>query len=102
MLRVRWTKKAKAQAAADARVLAEDGFKAVRSDFWTYDAPRLAVLGATDQRSFSTAVGLGVTHVKVALSHPSGAVLQMNGMEYTVTVRDACPSPRRTATSSTR
>ena len=33
----------KAQAAADARVLAEDGFKAVKSDFWTYDAPRLAV-----------------------------------------------------------
>ena len=85
-----WSKHlAKAQAAADARVLAEDGFRAVRSDFWTYDAPRLAVLGATDQRSFSATIGLGVTHVKVALSHPSGAVLQLNGMEYTVTVRDA-------------
>jgi len=79
----------KAQAAADARVLAEDGYKAVKSDFWTYDAPRLAVAGATDQRSFSTTAGLGVTHLKVALSHPSGAVLQLNGMEYTVTVRDA-------------
>ena len=85
-----WSKHlSKAQAAADARVLAEDGFKAVKSDFWTYDAPRLAVAGATDQRSFSTTVGLGVTHLKVALSHPSGAVLQLNGMEYTVTVRDA-------------
>jgi serine protease AprX len=79
----------KAQAAADARVLAEDGFKAVKSDFWTYDAPRLAVAGATDQRSFSTNVGLGVTHLKVALSHPSLAVAQANGFEYTVTVRDA-------------
>jgi serine protease AprX len=79
----------KAQAAADARVLAEDGFKAVRSDFWTYDAPRVAVAGATDQRTFSTTVGLGVTHLKVALSHPSLAVAQLNGMEYTVTVRDA-------------
>lgn len=86
-----WSKNLpKAQAAADARVLAEDGFRAVKSDFWTYDAPRLAVLGTTDQRSFSTNVGLGVTHLKVALSHPSLAVLaQSNGMIYTVTVKDA-------------
>jgi serine protease AprX len=85
-----WAKNlSKAQAAADGRVLAEDGFKAVKSDFWTYDSPRLAVAGATDQRSFSTNVGLGVTHLKVALSHPSLAVTQANGFEYTVTVRDA-------------
>jgi serine protease AprX len=85
-----WSKSlAKAQKAADARVLAEDGFRAIRSDFWTYDAPRLAVAGATDQRTFGSTVALGVTHVKVALSHPSLAVAQMNGMEYTVTVRDA-------------
>lgn len=85
-----WSKNLpKAQAGADARVLAEDGLKALKSDFWTYDAPRLAVLGATDQRTFTTAVGLGVTHLKVALSHPSLAVAQLNGMEYTVTVRDA-------------
>jgi serine protease AprX len=85
-----WSKNlAKAQKAADARVLAEDGFRAIRSDFWTYDASRLAVAGATDQRTFGSTVGLGVTHVKVALSHPSLAVAQMNGMEYTVTVRDA-------------
>jgi serine protease AprX len=85
-----WSKSLpKTQAAADARVLAEDGFKAVRSDFWTYDAPRVAVAGTTDQRTFSTTVGLGVTHLKVALSHPSLAVAQANGMEYTVTVRDA-------------
>ena len=86
-----WSKNLpKAQAAADARVLAEDGYRAVKSDFWTYDAPRLAALGATDQRSFSTTVGVGVTHLKVALSHPSLAVLaQSNGMIYTVTVKDA-------------
>ena len=85
-----WSKNlSKAQAAADARILAEDGYRAVKSDFWTYDAPRLAILGTTDQRTFSTAVGLGVTHLKVALSHPSLAVAQLNGMEYTVTVRDA-------------
>ena len=70
-------------------MLAADGFKAIRSDFWTYDAPRVAVAGVTDSRSFSAPVGLGVTHVKVALSHPSLAFAQMNGMEYTVTVKDA-------------
>jgi serine protease AprX len=85
-----WSKNLpKAQATADARVLAADGYRAVKSDFWTYDAPRVAVLGVTDQRSFSTNVGLGVTHLKVALSHPSLAAAQANGMEYTVTVKDA-------------
>jgi serine protease AprX len=85
-----WSKNLpKAQATADARVLAADGFKAVKSDFWTYDSPRAAVLGVTDQRSFSTNVGLGVTHLKVALSHPSLSFAQANGMEYTVTVKDA-------------
>ena len=85
-----WSKNLpKAQATADARVLAADGYRAVKSDFWTYDSPRVAVLGVTDQRSFSTNVGLGVTHLKVALSHPSLAFSQANGMEYTVTVKDA-------------
>jgi serine protease AprX len=85
-----WSKNLpKAQATADARVLAADGFKVVKSDFWTYDSPRVAVAGVTDSRSFSTNVGLGVTHLKVALSHPSLAFAQLNGMEYTVTVKDA-------------
>jgi serine protease AprX len=85
-----WSKNLpKAQAAADARVLAEDGFKALKSDFWTYDSPRVAVAGTTDHRTFSAAVGPGVSHLKVALSHPSLAVLQLNGTQYTVTVRDA-------------
>jgi hypothetical protein len=30
-----------------------------------------------------------VTHLKVALSHPSLSFAQANGMEYTVTVKDA-------------
>jgi serine protease AprX len=85
-----WSKNLpKAQAAADGRVLAADGFRALKSDFWTYDAPRVAVGGLTDSRDFQAAVGLGVTHVKVALSHPSLAVAQLNGTEYTVTVYDA-------------
>jgi serine protease AprX len=85
-----WSKNLpKAQAAADARVLAADGYRAIRSDFWTYDAPRIAVAGVTDSRDVQAPVGLGVTHVKVALSHPSLAAAQANGMEYTVTVYDA-------------
>lgn len=79
----------RAQSRADARVLASDGFAVARSDFWTYDAPRVTVAG-TDSRTFATAVPIGVTHLKVTISHPSGAVLGLSGpFSYTVTVRDA-------------
>jgi serine protease AprX len=83
-----WAKRlAQAQADADTRVLA-DGFSVPRSDVWSYDAPRIAV-GGTDNRTFTAPVGLGVTHLKITLSHPSGAVAGENLMNYTVTVRDA-------------
>ncbi len=36
---------------ADARVLADDGFAVARSDFWTYDAPRVAVAVRITARS---------------------------------------------------
>jgi serine protease AprX len=78
----------KAQAQADARVRNADGFAVLRSDFWTYDAPRAALAGS-DRRTYATSVGSSVTHLKVTLSHPSGAVIGENLMEYTVTVRDA-------------
>ena len=78
-----------AQSQADRRVLNEDGFRVRRSDFWTYDAPRLTVDGTTDARTFTTDVLLGTTHLKVTLSHPSLAVVGANGMNYTVTVLDA-------------
>jgi serine protease AprX len=84
-----WAKAiSKAQASADARVREADGFVVGRSDFWTYDAPRAALAGS-DQRSFAAAVPGNVTHLKVTLSHPSGAALGENLMNYTVTVRDA-------------
>ena len=76
------------QAQADARVRNADGFAVLRSDFWTYDAPRVALAGS-DRRTYATAVPATATHLKVTLSHPSGAVLGENLMEYTVTVRDA-------------
>jgi serine protease AprX len=84
-----WSKAlARAARQADARALA-DGFAVARSDFWTYDAPRVAVAGS-DARTYAVAVPSSVSHLKVALSHPSGAVLGLNGpFSYTVTVRDA-------------
>ena len=95
-----WRKSlARAQAKADSRVLAADGFAVRASDFWTYDAPRLAI-GGSDQRTFSTVVGLTTTHLKVTLSHPSLAVVGENGMEYTVTVRDAGGQPLGTTTEA--
>ena len=81
-------KLAAGQAAADSRVRAEDGFAIQRSDLWTYDAPRIALQGS-DRRDFSAAISATTTHLKVTLSHPSLAVVGANGMNYTVTVRDA-------------
>ena len=84
-----WSSKlATLQSQADARVRNADGFAVLRSDFWTYDAPRVALAGS-DRRTYATAVAATATHLKVTLSHPSGAVLGENLMEYTVTVRDA-------------
>ncbi len=77
------------QAQADKRVLIADGFKVRRSDFWTYDAPRLTAGGVPDARTYRSDVTAGTTHVKVTLSHPSLAVVGRNEMKYTVTVKDA-------------
>jgi serine protease AprX len=77
-----------AQSAADKRVLASTPFKVNRSDFWTWDAPRVAVAGS-DTRAFTTYVPSYRTHLKVTLSHPSTAVLGRNdAMNYVVTVID--------------
>jgi serine protease AprX len=77
-----------AQSAADKRVLASTPFKVNRSDFWTWDAPRVALAGS-DSRSFTTYVPSYRTHLKVTLSHPSLAVVGRNDvMSYVVTVID--------------
>jgi serine protease AprX len=95
-----WSKNlAKAAKQADAAALA-DGFTVTRSDFWTYDAPRVALAG-TDARTFTAPVASSVSHVKVAISHPSGAVLGLNGpFTYTVTVRDAAGAVLGTTTET--
>jgi serine protease AprX len=95
-----WTKNLpKAQSLADTRVLAADGFGVTRTDMWTYDAPRGTVAG-TDSHTYAVAVPLGTTHVKVTLSHPSLAVVGINGTSYVVTVRDAAGQVLGTTTES--
>ncbi|HUR83031.1 MAG TPA: S8 family serine peptidase [Thermoanaerobaculia bacterium] len=82
---------ANAQTQADNRVLNADGFKVRRSDFWTWDAPRVAINGIGDQRSFTIGgIGAPATHLSVSLSHPSDTVVGRNdAMTYEVVVRDA-------------
>jgi serine protease AprX len=78
---------ARAQAAADRRVLASTGYTVPTSDFWTWDAPRASVAG-TDSRTFTANIPSTTTHLKVTLSHPSLAAVGSNGMNYVVTVID--------------
>jgi serine protease AprX len=88
-----------AQAQADARVLGSIGYSVPRSDVWSYDAPRVSA-GGSDHRTYTAAVASTNTHLKVTLSHPSGAVLGENGMIYTVTVRDAAGQVLGTTTEA--
>jgi serine protease AprX len=91
---------AKAQAAADQRVLGSTGYTVPRSDFWTWDAPRAAVAGS-DSRTFTADVPETTTHLKVTLSHPSLAVVGSNAMIYTVRVLDGTGQVLGTTTEST-
>jgi serine protease AprX len=88
-----------AQATADQRVLGSTGFTVPRSDFWTWDAPRVTVAG-TDSRTFAVDVPATTTHLKVTLSHPSLYAVGLNGMDYTVTVHDAAGKLLGTTTES--
>jgi serine protease AprX len=73
---------------ADARVLAADGYRVVRSDFWTYPAPRLALAGS-DTQTYTLEVPSSTRFLKVAIAHPGLGVVCCNGMNYDVTVTDA-------------
>ncbi|HEU5083843.1 MAG TPA: S8 family serine peptidase [Acidimicrobiales bacterium] len=61
----------------------------VRSDFWTYDAPR-ATYG-TDARTYTINPQPGVDIVRATIVHPSEAVLgaDLGLFEYSVTIEDA-------------
>jgi serine protease AprX len=89
----------KAQSAADQRVLGSIGYSVPRSDFWTWDAPRVAVAGS-DSRTFTADVPSTTTHLKMTLSHPSLAVVGSNAMIYTVKVIDATGQVLGTTTES--
>jgi len=94
-----WAKRlAKASAAADGRVLATDGMKVLRSDFWTYDAPRATA--GTDTHSYTVPVGTGVDRLFVSLAHPSAGTVGANLFSYTVTVKDASGAVVGTTTES--
>jgi serine protease AprX len=77
-----------AQRVADKKVLFGFGHSVPRSDWWTFDAPRVALEGS-DTREFKVTVPKGITHLKVTLSHPSGAFQGENLMEWEVEVFDA-------------
>jgi len=95
-----WAKRlAKAVAIADARVLAQDGVQVPRADFWTYDSPH-ATAGGTDNHVYAAPVGLGVTGLRVALSHPSLASACCGGFSYVVTVKDPAGKAVGTTTES--
>ena len=76
---------ASAAAAADRRALASDGQRVLRSDFWTYDAPR-ATAGGSDTKTYSVAVGPSVEKLFVSVAHPSAGSVGANLFSYTVTV----------------
>ena len=87
------------QRAADRRVLRSFGRTVARTDMWTYDAPSLALEGS-DTRVFTTGVARGANLLKVTLAHPSLYAVQANGMNYTVTVRDAAGKELGTTTEA--
>ena len=85
---VHWRSRlAAASARADSRVRSADGYRVRRSDFWTYDAPRLTA-GGSDSHTYRVRVRRGVTALKISLAHPSLRSLVANLSSYTVTVRD--------------
>ena len=89
----------KAQSRADARVLGADGYAVSRSDMWQYAAPP-ATFAGTDAHTYTAPVALGTRFLKVTLSHPSLAVVGINGTSYTVTVKDAAGRVLGTTTES--
>jgi serine protease AprX len=97
-----------AQRAADRRVLASFGHIVTRSDWWTFDAPRVAVeaqggglvFAGNATQSMTVRVPRGITHLKITLSHPSLAFQGENQMEWEVEVFDAANASLGTTTEA--
>ena len=88
---------------ADKRVLAADGYKVTRSDFWTYGAPRVAVAGGPTRTPTRSSVP---KHDAVpqgrAVASVAGSTVGVNVMEYDVTVKDAAGKVIGTSTDDLR
>jgi serine protease AprX len=80
---------AKAQAARDSAVLAATGVTVLRSDFATWDAPRVTL--GTDVRTFEVPRDSKATKLKVTIVFPSEAALgaDLGLTAYSVVVKDA-------------
>ncbi len=95
-----WSKDlTRAQSRADARVLGADGLGVSGSDMGQYAAPP-ATFAGTDSHVYTAPVALGTGYIKVTLSHPSLAVVGINGTSYDVTVKDAAGRVLGTTTES--
>ena len=82
------TRLANASSAADSRVRAADGQKVRSSDFWTYDAPRIAA-GGSDTHTYKLPVSTATQKLFVSVAHPSLGTVGANLLSYTATVKDA-------------
>lgn len=83
---------------ADRRVLAADGVRVLRSDFFVHAAPP-ATLGDSDSASYEVSVGGRARSLAVSLAFPSGGTLGASLFSYTVTVLDAAGRVVATSTS---
>jgi len=79
----------RSQRARNAEVLAATGFRVLRSDFFTWDAPRATA--GTDVRTFEVPLDGQVGDLKVTVAYPSDTLIGVyeEAMQYTVRVTDA-------------
>jgi serine protease AprX len=79
----------RAQRARNAEVLAATGYRVLRSDFFTWDAPRATV--GTDVRSFEVPLDRQASDLKVTIAYPTDTLIGLSEelMQYTVRVADA-------------
>lgn len=83
---------------ADRRVLAADGVRVLRSDFFVHAAPP-ATVGGSDSASYEVPVGPATRGLSVSLAFPSGGTVGASLFSYTVTVLDPSGSVVATSTS---
>jgi len=79
----------RSQRARNAEVLAATGFRVLRSDFFTWDAPRATA--GTDVRTFEVPLDGQAGDLKVTVAYPSDTLIGVyeEAMQYTVRVTDA-------------